>query len=218
MIDPADPFEVVILALASVVVTLAMPGPSLAAVASAALNRGRFTALQVAAGISAGVFTWTILVAWGFGLLLQTAPVLLGSMKLLGGSYFLWLTLKSLRAVLRQEQIAFDRFYHRATAWTGFRHGALVGLTNPAAALMWSAIASFLFGSGLTAWQVAGLSPVFGIAAFMVYGFYGVLFSMRAAVAANQRIWRVTEAVFAGVFGVIAVALILGGISDMKGL
>lgn len=48
MLEPADPFEVVILALASVVVALTMPGPSLAAVASAALNRGRFMALQVA--------------------------------------------------------------------------------------------------------------------------------------------------------------------------
>ncbi|WVX51588.1 Threonine efflux protein (plasmid) [Roseobacter fucihabitans] len=218
MLDPADPFEVVILALASVVVTLAMPGPSLAAVASAALNRGRLAALHVAAGISAGVFMWTILVACGFGVLLQTAPVLLGTMKVLGGSYFLWLTLKSLRAVLRQEQVAFDHFHHGAKAWVCFRHGALVVLTNPAAALMWAAIATFLFGSGLTAWQVAGLSPVFSIAAFMVYGFYGILFSMRAAVAANQRIWCVTEVVFAGVFGVIGVSLILSGISDMKGL
>ena len=134
MIEPADPFEVVILALASVVVTLAMPGPSLAAVASAALSRGRYIALNVAAGISAGVFTWTTLVACGFGVLLQTAPVLLGSMKVLGGSYFLWLTLKSLRAVLRQEQVAVDPFHHGTTAWTGFRQGALVVLPNPAAA------------------------------------------------------------------------------------
>jgi len=218
MLNPADPSEVVILALASVVVTLAMPGPSLAAVASAALNRGRFIALHVAAGISAGVFTWTILVACGFCVLLQTAPVLLGAMKVFGGSYFLWLTLKSLRAVLSQEQVAFDHFHHAATAWAGFRHGALVVLTNPAAALMWTAIASFLFGSGMTAWQVAGLSPVFAIAAFMVYGSYGVLFSMRAAIAANQRMWRVTEAVFAGVFGVIGASLILSGIGDVKGL
>ena len=217
-LDPADPFEVVILALASVVLTLAMPGPSLAAVASAELNRGRFMALHVAAGISAGVFTWTILVACGLVVLLEPASVLLGATKLLGGSYFLWLTLKCLRAVLCQEQVAFDRFHHGATAWSGFRHGALLVLTNPAAALMWAAIASLLFGSGLTAWQVAGLSPVFSIAAFMVYGFYGVLFSMRAAVAANQRIWRVTEAVFACVFGVTGVSLILSGISDMKGL
>mgnify|MGYP001802175546 FL=1 len=83
---------------------------------------------------------------------------------------------------------------------------------------MWTAIASLLFGSGLTAWQMAALSPVFSFAAFVVYGFYGVLFSMRAAVAANQRIWRVTEAVLAGVFGVIGVSLILSGVGDMKGL
>lgn len=218
MLDLADPSEAVILALTSVVVTLAMPGPSLAAVASAALNRGRIMALHVAAGVSAGVFTWMILVSCGFGVLLQAAPVLLSVMKLLGGSYFLWLTFKSLRAVLRQEQVAFDHFHHGATTWVCFRHGALVVLTNPAAALMWAAIASFLFRSGLTAWQVAGLSPVFAIAAFMVYGFYGVLFSMRAAVAANQWTWRVTEAVFAAVFGVIGVSLILSGTVDMKGL
>lgn len=218
MLDRVDPFEIVILVLTGVVVTLAMPGPSLVAVASAALNRSRSMAMHVAAGVSAGVFTWTISVACGFGVLLQAAPVLLSVMKLFGGSYYLWLTLKSLRAVLRQEQVAFDRFHHGATAWAGFRYGALVVLTNPAAALMWAAIASFLFGSGLTAWQVAGLSPLFSIAAFMVYGFYGVLLSMRAAVAANQRIWRVTEAVFAGVFGVIGVSLLLSGIGDMKGL
>ena len=80
--------------------------------------------------------------------------------------------------MLRQEQVVFDRFHHGATAWAGLRHGALVVLTNPAAALMWAAISSFLFGSGMAAWQVAALSPVFAIAAFMVYGFYGVLFSM----------------------------------------
>ena len=83
---------------------------------------------------------------------------------------------------------------------------------------MWTAIASLLFGSGLTAWQMAALSPVFSFAAFVVYGFYGVLFSMRAAVAVNQRFLGVSEAVFAGAFGVIGVSLILSSKGDMKGL
>ena len=120
--------------------------------------------------------------------------------------------------MLRQEQVAFDHFYHGATAWAGFRHGPLVVLSNLAAALMWTAIASFLFGSGMTAWQVALLSPAFAIAAFVFYVFYGVLFSMRAAVVANQRMWSVTKAVFAGVLRVIGILPILSGIGDMKGL
>lgn len=211
-------FEIILVTIVGVVAAQALPGPSLVAVASAALGQGRRPALFVASGIATGIFIWSIVVAFGLGAILQAYPALLTVLKLLGGGYLIWLGLSSLWMVWLGNEVSIDASIPNRSGWVNFRYGAIIVLTNPTAALMWTAVASFLFGSDLLAWHVAALSPIFALAAFLLYSGYGVLFSTGVAVGAYRRFWRIAEIAFGGVFGVLGASLFLGGLREVREL
>lgn len=127
-------FEIILVALVSVVSAQALPGPSLVAVASAALGQGRRPALWVASGVATGILIWAIVVALGLGAILQAYPAMLTILKVLGGGYLIWLGLKSLLMVWRGHEINIDAQNFKRNGWSNFRYGAIIALTNPTAA------------------------------------------------------------------------------------
>lgn len=194
------------------------PGPNMMAVASTALADGRRAALMVVAGIVTGVLTWTLLVAVGLGALFHQFPVLLTILKFVGGAYLLYLGARGIVAAIRgggSPGISPRRAgVSAAAAW---RRGLLVVMINPKAALMWSAVATFLFGSGLRAPEVLAFGPVAAVSAALIYGLYGIAFSSRAAVAAYLRYSRWIEGVFGAVFGALGGTLLAAGAADLRG-
>lgn len=208
--------DLLLVTIASVLAAQALPGPSLIAVASVALSHGRRPALLVASGVATGILIWTIVVALGLGQLLQVYPSMLTSLKLIGGGYLIWLGLRSYRTAKRGSSINIDFVGFERNSWVHFRRGSVVVLTNPAAALMWAAVASFLFGSGLTVWQLVGLSPVFAMATFVVYASYGVLFSTGVAIGTYQKFWRLTEVVFGFLFGTLGAILLISVLKEIE--
>ena len=208
--------DVLLITLAGVLAAQALPGPSLIAVASVALSQGRRPASFVASGVATGILIWTIVVALGIGRLLEVYPSIITSLKLIGGGYLIWLGLRSLRIAKRGSSICIDTVEVERSSWVHFRTGAVVVLTNPTAALMWAAVASFLFGSGLTVWQVVGLSPVFAMATFLIYASYGFLFSTGVAIGTYQKFWRLTEVVFGCLFGTLGATLLFSGLHEIK--
>ncbi len=76
----------------------ASPGPNMMAVSSIALGSGRKAGILTATGVATGVFVWAVLFAFGIGAFLNAFPETLTAMKLLGGSYLLYLGLKALRS------------------------------------------------------------------------------------------------------------------------
>ena len=209
--------DIVFITFVSIIPALALPGPSLIAVASAGLHQGRRAAIFVAAGVSAGVFIWAFLVAVGLGALFQTYPGTLLVLKLLGGGYLAWLSLMSLRMAWRNRPVDLGTSLAKSNPLTLFRSGLVIVVTNPTGALMWAAVTSFLFGSGLSKWQVAALSPAFSVAAFLVYGGYSIVFSTGTAVATYRRFWRITETVFGGLFGALGISLIVDALRQING-
>lgn len=206
--------------LGALIVMQLAPGPNLVAVASAALGTGRRAALMVVAGIASGACFWVLAVAAGLGALLEAYPVLITAMKLGGGAYLLWIGFTGLRAAWRGNEVRIEAVADDkdrvGTDLSQIRRGLLVVATNPKVALGWAAIASFLFGSGLSAWEVASFAPFAAASAATVYGGYGILFSTGSVARLYRRCWRALDALFGATFGALGAKLMLDGAEELQ--
>ena len=138
-------------------------------------------------------------------------------MKFLGGGYLLLLGVKAAWKTLKgggNASFAPDaRPLTNAIAW---RRGILVLLTNPKAALMSAAVASFLFGQGSSAWHVLAFGPMGALSGLIIYGTYGCLFSTRIAMRGYSRFSRWFKGIFAATFGVMGASLIWAGVREAR--
>lgn len=193
------------------------PGPNLAAVASVGLAQGRRPALFVVMGLSSGMFVWSMATAFGLGALIEAFPLSLLVMKFLGGGYLMFLSIKAARATVKNgAKTSFTTDAQPMSDKQAWRRGALVLLTNPKAALMWAAVASFLFGHGLSAWNVLAFGPMGAVSGLVIYGTYAWLFSTGAAMRGYSRFARWFEGVFAAAFGVMGASLLWAGIRETR--
>jgi len=205
--------------LATLVGLIAMqvaPGPNLLAVASAGMGQGRRSALLIALGVASGAAIWVFLVAMGIGVAVKNHPELLTVLKFAGGGYLMWIGARALLSALKGQNTRIAQTEDACSDWVSWRRGLFVVMSNPKAALGWAAIASFMFGAGLTALQVAAFAPLAALSAIMVYGGYALLFSTGRAVRTYQRFWRGVELVFGGVFGAMGASLLLAGARDLR--
>jgi threonine efflux protein len=206
----------ILAALLGVMAAQASPGPNMMAVAGAALSQGRRSALLVVAGIATGSLIWAVATAFGLGELFRRFPQTLTALMFLGGLYLLWLGLRSLRSAWRGTAASIVANREQLTPAGAWRRGILVVLTNPKAALMWSAIATFLFGAGLPMQAVLGFGPLVALTATLIYGGYGLLFSSQMARRFYTRFARAIEFVFGAAFGALGGALILAGVRAIR--
>lgn len=215
IVMPIEILTVYAVALTGVILAQLAPGPNLLAVASAALGQGLQTAIWVTLGIATAIFLWITVATFGLATLLAVYPPLLIVMKIAGGGYLLFLAARSARAALVD---ANSSLHAERDAWTGFqawRRGLLVNLSNPKSALMWGAITTFMFGSGLTTTQVLGFAPIGFASATLIYGTYAALFSTGVARGIYARFTRSVSAVFAAAFGALGGSLIFDGVRDI---
>ncbi|GAA6180438.1 LysE family translocator [Shimia sp. NS0008-38b] len=193
------------------------PGPNLAAVASVGLAQGRRPALFVVTGIASGMFVWSLATSLGLGALIEAFPLSLVLLKVLGGGYLLFLGLKAARATIKGGGgTAIKPDAQSLTDVEAWKRGTLVVLTNPKAVLMWAAVASFMFGQGLSAWHVLAFGPMGAFSGLVVYGIYALLFSTGAAMRGYARFARWFEGVFAAAFGAMGASLLWSGLRDMR--
>lgn len=208
--------EAFLAAWIGVALAQASPGPNMMAVASVALGQGRRAALLVVAGIGSGTLVWAAGVSLGLGALFAAFPLLLTLLKFAGGLYLLFMAFKALRAILAGSAASVAATTAPLDDLAAWRRGFFVVMTNPKAALMWSAVATFLFGAGLDAWQVLAFGPVVAISAMTMYGAYGLLFSTGVAMRAYARLWRAVEAAFGLAFGALGATLLVWGLRDLR--
>ncbi|HZH52239.1 MAG TPA: LysE family transporter [Microvirga sp.] len=207
--------KIYLITLAGIVLGQISPGPNLLAVAGAALGQGRRAAFFLALGVATAIFVWVTVAAFGLAALLALYPSLLTVMKLLGGGYLLFLSIKALIAAWRGGDPAFRASRADWTPLSAWRRGLLVNLTNPKSALMWSAVATFLYGSGLSAPLVLGFAPAGFASALVVYGIYGTLFSSGFARRAYARFARGIEAMFGLAFGALGGKLVADAVGEI---
>ncbi|MEL7542337.1 MAG: LysE family transporter [Pseudomonadota bacterium] len=197
--------------LLGVMAAQAAPGPNLVAVASVGLAQGRAGALGVVAGVATGMLLWASGMALGLGVVLEAYPLSLLVMQLVGGGYLLFLAVKALKAAWRNEAVTIAPAARHLSVLQAWRRGLFVILTNPKAALMWAAVASYLFGVGLSALEVALFGPVAMVSALLIYGTYALLFSSGLAMRGYRRFARAFETAFGVLFGGLGATLMLDG-------
>lgn len=210
-------FEAYLVTLAGLVAMQVSPGPNLMAVAGAALGKDRKTAVAIATGVATGVAVWVLLVAFGLGAIIDTQPALIVALKALGGGYLLYLGVRGLIDAWHGEGKKLTNVQEGLSVKAAWAKGFLVVMTNPKAALAWAAIATFLFGAGLTTWQVVAFAPIASMSAFFIYGTYAVALSTQGAVRAYRRFSRSIETVFGSIFSLMGASLLLSGLKDIRG-
>lgn len=188
------------------------PGPNLLAVAGVALTDGRRAGIAVAAGVATGVVIWALSFAAGISHVLDTWPASLRALQLLGGSYFLYISVRSLRSAWRGTPSGITAARQRRTLLAAWRRGLVVVLTNPKAALMWAAVSAFLAGSGAHSTTLLALAPAASLSALCIYGAYAALFSAPIAVRGYRRAGRFFEWAFGSLFGLFGVRLLWEGV------
>ena len=202
--------------LMGVAAAQASPGPNMFAVIGTALGRGRRAALLVVSGIASGTLVWAALVSLGLGAVFASVPVLLTVLKFIGGGYLCYMGLRGLRAALRGGEATLRAETQALSDIAAWRRGFFVVMTNPKALLMWMAMATFLFGTGLDAAQVFAFGPLVAISATLIYGFYGVVFSTGIASRGYARFWRWIETAFGLAFGGLGATLLISGARDIR--
>ena len=125
-------------ALASLIL-IVIPGPGVLFVVGRALAHGRRTALATACGHAAGNYVVAACVAVGLGTLLERSVAVFVVVKIAGALYLVWLGIHA----IRQRKSLADAFAvatEPREGWRALRDGAVVGITNPKAYILFGAI------------------------------------------------------------------------------
>lgn len=191
------------------------PGPNMMAVSSIALGTGRRAGIATATGVATGVFIWAVLFTFGIDAVLRAFPETMIVMKLAGGGYLLYLGVNAVRASL-QNSAVIRSGQIKTSAARAYRTGLLVVLTNPKAALMWVAISAFLASAGLSNIQFLLIGLCVAASAMVIYSAYAMLFSTGLATRAYRRFFRLIEAAFGALFGLIGAKLVIDGLREIR--
>ena len=124
--------------LASLVL-IVIPGPGVLFVVGRALAHGRRTALATALGHAAGNYVVAAGVAVGLGTVLQRSVQAFVIVKVAGALYLIWLGIHAIRHRKSLADSMTDSSEPQV-GWRAARDGAVVGITNPKAYILFGAI------------------------------------------------------------------------------
>lgn len=208
--------------LVSALVIILSPGADTFLMLRSTLRGGKKDGFLTMLGIYAGITTLSLLLISGVGLVVAKAPGALFWLKILGALYLLFLAVQSLRAgvnlVKRNsagESITVDQDQSVTRTKAGpFVLGFLTNVTNPKVLIFFLAFfPQFLGNSSHAAVQLAMLCLIFVVVSAVW------LVTLVFAASAMRKVMTTTgftiamEFVVATVFAVLAITLLLSGLS-----
>ncbi len=162
--------------VAAVLIILA-PGPSVLFAIARAIAWGRATAIATVAGNALGMFSLSILIAFGLGPILERSELAFISVQILGGLYLIYLGIDALRHSKVHAEDMVNQGDIRPSSLKSIRDGFWVGALNPKGLVFFAAILpQFLDkdGSNLTG-QLLLMGATFALLAFIGDGIWGIL-------------------------------------------
>lgn len=191
------------LAFAAFALGMFSPGPNILSVIGTSMAVSRKAGIMLAMGISAGSFLWASMTAVGLTALITTYSSVLTIIKIAGGIYLLWLAFKAFRSAASAKATLPPSGLPEGKLTAFFLRGLTIQMTNPKAALTWTAIMSL--GLAHSAPASTALIIVVGTTILSVIGHiaYAVAFSTKRVVALYGRARRVIDAAL-GVFFTVA--------------
>ena len=169
--------------VAAILIILA-PGPSVLFAIARAIAWGRATAIATVAGNALGMFSLSILIAFGLDPILEQSELAFISVQILGGLYLIYLGIDALRHSKVHAEDMVNQGDIRPSAIKSIKDGFWVGALNPKGLVFFAAILpQFLDknSENLTA-QLLIMGATFALLAFLGDGTWGVL-------AGTVRIW-----------------------------
>ncbi len=196
------------LILMAAFVSTASPGPATLMIAGTSMQQGRLFGLATASGVLTGSLIWSACAAMGMGALMLRHAWLFEAARYAGAAYLLYLAWRSARSAL---QPVSERAPPALVGSMGkaYLRGLALHLTNPKAILFFGS----LYAIGLPAdTTYAGLMTVIaaiGLQSFVIFHGYALIFSTPAIARGYGRMRRSFEAVFAVLFGVAGLKVLL---------
>ena len=135
-------------------------------------------------------------------------PALLGVLGIAGGLYLSWLGYKGWRAALTGSASEIGPSQGNGF-WRDTAYGFTVTATNPKVALLWGSLSTFVGGATTSLSLLLLFATMSSLILFVIYGGYGLLFSVGHIRRLYDRFRRVSKAVFGTIFGVIGFGMIL---------
>jgi threonine/homoserine/homoserine lactone efflux protein len=125
--------------MATALVVIVVPGPSVLFVVSRALASGRRVAVWTVVGNALGEYVQVVAVAFGIGALAERSVAAFTAIKLVGGAYLVYLGAKTFRQRRSLAQ-ALAASPGQASDRRSFAQGVTVGVTNPKTVVFLAAI------------------------------------------------------------------------------
>ena len=133
------PLDRLLAFVATALVLIAVPGPSVLFVVSRALALGRRAALATVVGNAAGVYLQVVAVAVGVGSLVERSVAAFTVVKLLGAASLVFLGLRTFRH-RRRLGAELDTVAAPRSTRQVLRDGVVVGVMNPKAVVFFAAV------------------------------------------------------------------------------
>lgn len=124
---------------ATTFVLIVIPGPSVLFVIGRALSLGRGPAIASVVGNAFGVYLVAVFVAFGLGSFVQRSEVAFLTVKVVGGTYLVWLGVQAIRH-RRDLATAIRPTATPTSYWRAAQQGFLVGFANPKALIIFGAV------------------------------------------------------------------------------
>lgn len=119
--------------IVSVIILTIIPGPDLIFLITQGLTKGRKEAVFTALGLSSGCLFHTTLAAFGVSIIFQQSAIAFNILKILGGLYLLYLSIKS---YISAEKFSLPK---NTEAKSGYLKGVLMNILNPKVILFYLA-------------------------------------------------------------------------------
>ena len=175
--------------VAAVLIILA-PGPSVLFAIARAIAWGRATAIATVAGNALGMFSLSILIAFGLGPILERSELAFISVQILGGLYLIYLGIDALRHSRVHAEDMVNQGDIKPKTLKSIRDGFWVGALNPKGLVFFAAILPQFLDkndANLTV-QLLIMGATFALLAFIGDGIWGIL-------AGTARVWMANSPV-----------------------
>ena len=203
-----DPDTIAVFFLASVALGIA-PGPDNIFVLAQSALYGPRAGLTVTIGLCTGLLVHTFAVALGVAAVFQTSEWAFGTLKLIGGTYLLYLAWRAFNASADRPK---SETVGSAGGWQLYRRGIIMNVTNPKVSVFFLAfLPQFTDPSTGRLWaQMVLLGLVFILATILVFGSVSLLAGKLGGwLVRSTHAQRILNGVAGLVFAGLAIRLLL---------
>ena len=185
-------FSIILLSVATLWgIAVITPGPNFFVTVRTAVSQNRHSALSVALGTSTGAILWGLSGFFGIALLFKTAPWIYLTLKLLGGSYLIYLGLKLIISNTRTGSNQSVPFLINIDPIQGYKLGLLTNLSNPKTAAFVTSMFAATMPSDAPLWLGYLSVALMSLISILWYTSVAYIFSLDRfrSIYLQSRIW-----------------------------